>query len=368
MLNLMYLIFLFFFICWFILNVPKRSGETPFDESFVRSFIKRYGGNSLSHLLFLQDKQIYMAQNDSVMISYRQKGNKFFVLGDPIGEELYFEAGLDEFIDYASRMRAIPVFYQASERFLPFLRERGYRFFKVGEEARVCLDHFKIEGKKSAKIRTTRNKFLREGYQFSVIYPPFSTELIEELKAVSDEWLAERYEKSFSVSSFQEDYITLFPVSILRSPQGKLVAFASLPSDYKADESISIDLMRYTKAGSSGAMDMVFLSTIMWAKEKGFSSCSLGMSPLSNVGTEEGAPIPEKIARYVFLNGCKYYNFKGLRRYKAKFATDWMPRYLVYKKSLLLILIIHLMAMVRKQPRLKRNSFVRKLIRVKKAV
>ncbi|WP_299086762.1 phosphatidylglycerol lysyltransferase domain-containing protein [uncultured Metabacillus sp.] len=368
MLNLMYLIFLFFFICWFIWNVPKRSGETPFDESFVRSFIKRYGGNSLSHLLFLQDKQIYMAQNDSVMISYRQKGNKLFVLGDPIGEELCFEAGLDEFIDYASRMRAIPVFYQASERFLPFLQERGYRFFKVGEEARVCLDHFKIEGKKSAKIRTTRNKFLREGYQFSVIYPPFSTELIEELKAVSDEWLAERYEKSFSVSSFHEDYITLFPVSILRSPQGKLVAFASLPSDYKADESISIDLMRYTKAGSSGAMDMVFLSTIMWAKEKGFSSCSLGMSPLSNVGTEEGAPIPEKIARYVFLNGCKYYNFKGLRRYKAKFATDWMPRYLVYKKSFLLILIIHLMAMVRKQPRLKRNSFVRKLIRVKKAV
>ncbi|KKI93962.1 hypothetical protein WQ54_02015 [Bacillus sp. SA1-12] len=339
-----------------------------FDESFVRSFIKRYGGNSLSHLLFLQDKQIYMAQNDSVLISYRQRGNKFFVLGDPIGDEERFEAGLDEFLDYASNKRATPVFYQASERFLPFLQDRGYRFFKVGEEAKVCLERFKIEGKKSAKIRTTRNKFLREGYQFFIIYPPFSNELINELKEVSNEWLADRQEKSYSVSSFQEDYISLFPISILRNSHGKLVAFASLPSDYKADESISIDLMRYTKAGSSGAMDMVFLSTIMWAKEKGYASCSLGMSPLSNVGTEKGASIREKIARYVFLNGCKYYNFKGLRRYKAKFATDWMPRYLVYKKSFLFTLIIHLMVMVRKQPKLKRNSFVRKLIGVKKAM
>ncbi|MGM0873430.1 MAG: phosphatidylglycerol lysyltransferase domain-containing protein [Bacillota bacterium] len=365
------IIFLLFTIsCFYMLlvNYQKRTDIGMFDETFVQSFIKKYGGNTLSHLLFLQDKRVYSAQNDSVLISYRQKGNKYIVLGDPIGNDARLEDGLDEFLDYATKQRTTPVFYQASERFMSFYHDRGFRFFKVGEEAKVCLKSFSIEGKKSAKIRTTKNKFTREGYVFSVVYPPFSSELLKELRNVSDEWLAERKEKSFSVSSFREDYVDLFTVSLLRNDAGRLVAFASLPSDNKDAETISIDLMRYTNDCPSGAMDMVFLSTILWAKEKGFASCSLGMSPLSNVGSQEGAHIRERMARYAFLNGCKFYNFKGLRSYKAKFATDWTPRYLVYKNSFLLILVIKLLLIVRKEPEPKQWFLMKKFFSDKKAV
>lgn len=365
------IIFLLFTIsCSYMLIVcyKNRTDESMFDDTFVLSFIKKYGGNTLSHLLFLQDKKVYSAQNDSVLISYRRKGNKYIVLGDPIGDDARLEDGLDEFLDYASKQRTTPVFYQASERFMSFYHDRGYRFFKVGEEAKVCLGNFSIEGKKSAKMRTTKNKFTREGYVFSVVYPPFSSQLLKELKNVSNEWLAERKEKSFSVSSFREDYVDLFPVTLLRNNAGRLVAFASLPSDYKDAETISIDLMRYTSDCPSGSMDMVFLSTILWAKEKGFSSCSLGMSPLSNVGTQEDAPIRERIARFAFLNGCKFYNFKGLRSYKAKFATDWTPRYLVYKKSFLFILVFKLLLIVRKEPEQKQLFYVKKIFRDKKVI
>lgn len=351
-----------------VVNYQKRTDKGMFDVTFVLSFIKKYGGNTLSHLLFLQDKQVYFAQNDSVLISYRKKGNKYIVLGDPIGDESRLEEGLDEFLDYAIEQRANPVFYQASERFMSFYRDRGYRFFKVGEEAKVCLENFTIEGKKSAKMRTTKNKFTREGYVFSVVYPPFSEELLKELRSVSDEWLAGRKEKSFSVSSFREDYVDLFPVSLLRNDTGELIAFASLPSDYNDAETISIDLMRYTNNSPSGAMDMVFLSTILWAKEKGYAACSLGMSPLSNVGIQKGAPIKEKVARYAFLNGCKFYNFKGLRSYKAKFATEWTPRYIVYRKSFLFILVFKLLIIVRNEPILKQQLLVKKLFSDNKAV
>ncbi|WP_338789510.1 phosphatidylglycerol lysyltransferase domain-containing protein [Metabacillus sp. FJAT-53654] len=356
--------------CFYILmvNNRKQGNEKTFDDTFALSFIKKYGGNTLSHLFFLQDKQVFSAQNDSVLISYRKRGNKYIVLGDPIGDEVQFEAALDEFIQFASDQRVTPVFYQASDRFMSFYHDRGYYFFKVGEEAKVSFENFSIEGKKNAKMRTTKNKFKREGYVFSVKYPPFSSELVNELKAVSDEWLADRKEKSFSVSSFQEGYIALFPVSTLRDQGGRLIAFATLPSDYKDSETLSIDLMRYTNDSPSGAMDMVFLSTILWAKEKGYVSCSLGMSPLSNVGTQKGAPWRERMAKYAFINGCKFYNFKGLRSYKAKFATDWKPRYLVYKKSFLFLLVFQLILIVRKQPKQNQMSLVKKLINVKKAI
>lgn len=366
--SIILLSFFIFCLCIFFRYDQKPIIGASFDSAFVESFIRKFGGSTLSHLLFLKDKQVFIAQDDSVLISYRQKGNKYIVLGDPIGEEVLFESGLDEFIAAVNERRGRVIFYQTSDRFMTYFHDRGYRFFKIGEEAKVCLKSFTIEGKKAAKLRSTKNKFTREGYVFSVVYPPFSSDLLEELKSVSDEWLAERHEKSFSVSSFQEDYVNRFMVSLLRNPEGKIVAFASLPTDKKPYETISIDLMRYTNDCPAGAMDMVFTSTILWAKQKGFISCSLGMSPLSNVGTNKDAHFKERLARYAFLNGCKFYNFKGLRSYKAKFASDWSPRYLVYKKSLLIILVLQLLLIVRKEPKPSQLIYVKKVFRDKKAI
>ncbi len=345
-----------------------KTGQYMPNAAFVLSFLKKYGGNTLSHLLFLEDKQLYLAQNDSVIISYKQMGRKLFVLGDPIGDKEKIEDGLEEFFDFALKQRMTPIFYQASDKYTAHYQKLGYRLFKVGEEAKVDLTNFVIEGKKFSNLRNIRNKFTKEGYHFSVVHPPFSKELMEEMKSVSNEWLNDRKEKGFSVSSFSEEYIGNFSVSLFRDPNGILLAFASLPSDYQGKQAISIDLMRYRKNSPRATMDMVFISTILWAKDKGYSICGLGMSPLSNVGIEPGSPYQEKIARYAFLNGCKYYNFKGLRKFKGKFATNWSPRYLVYKKSLLFYIIIQLIVIVRKEPKQRELAVVRKIIRNKQVI
>jgi len=361
---------LLFIISVFTFQLAKslRTGDHHINCSYVISFIKKYGGNTLSHLLFLEDKKVFLAQNGSVLISYKQKGKKLFVLGDPIGDEEKHHDGLEEFFSYAANQRLTPIFYQATEKYTSFYLKQGYRLFKVGEEAKVDLKKFVIEGKKFRNIRNLRNKFTKDGYLFSIAYPPFDSNLIDEMKSVSDDWLNGRKEKGFSVSAFSDHYIGHFPVSLFRDPNGRLLAFASLPSDQQQEESLSIDLMRYRNESPRGAMDMVFISTILWAKEKGYSVCSLGMTPLSNVGTDPNSPYQEKIARYAFLNGCRFYNFKGLRRYKAKFATDWSPRYLVYKKSLLFFLIIQLIIIVRKEPKHKDSALIRKILRDKQVV
>ncbi|WP_141549699.1 phosphatidylglycerol lysyltransferase domain-containing protein [Bacillus sp. AFS040349] len=361
---------LFFFISIAVIYLysnQQRISENVFNRSFILSVMKKYGGTTLSHLLFLEDKQVFQAQGGSVLISYRKKGRRLFILGDPFGDKEKIEEGLNEFFSYASKRKLTPVFYQASEKYISFYEKHGYRLFKVGEEAKVNLKSFVIEGKKFGNIRNIKNKFTKDGYIFSVAHPPFSSSLLEEMKSVSNEWLNDRKEKGFSVSSFSEEYISYFPVSLFRDPNGRLIAFASLPSDYQKEETLSIDIMRY-RNDSRGAMDMVFVSTILWAKEMGYTSCSLGMSPLSNVGVDNNSPFQEKIARYAFLNGCKFYNFKGLRRYKAKFATDWSPRYLVYKKSLLFLLILQLILIVQKEPIHKFSFIKKKIFRDKEAV
>lgn len=352
----------------YIVLIQQRTSENILNRSFILSVMKKYGGTTLSHLLFLEDKQIFEAQEGSVLISYRQKGKKLFVLGDPFGDPSKIQAGLDEFFAFASKQRLTPIFYQVSEKYCSYFQAKGYRLFKVGEEAKVDLKHFVIEGKKFSNIRNIKNRFTKDGYTFSVVHPPFSSTLLSELRTVSNEWLNDRKEKSFSVSSFSEDYISNFPVSVFRDPNGRLIAFASLPSDYQKEEAASIDLMRYRYDSPKSAMDMVFVSSILWAKEMGYTTCSLGMSPLSNVGVDKNSSYQEKIARFAFLNGCKFYNFKGLRKYKAKFATDWSPRYLVYKRSLLPFLVIQLIMIVRKEPNHKTSIIKKKVYRDKEAV
>jgi phosphatidylglycerol lysyltransferase len=169
--SIILLSFFIFCLCIFLRYDQKPIIGASFDAAFVESFIRKFGGSTLSHLLFLKDKQVFIAQDESVLISYRQKGNKYIVLGDPIGEEVLFESGLDEFIAAVNERRGRVIFYQTSDRFMTYFHDRGYRFFKIGEEAKVCLKSFTIEGKKAAKLRSTIN-LLEKGMSFrSFIHP-----------------------------------------------------------------------------------------------------------------------------------------------------------------------------------------------------
>ncbi|MGZ7236593.1 phosphatidylglycerol lysyltransferase domain-containing protein, partial [Streptococcus pyogenes] len=68
----------------------------------------------------------------------------------------------------------------------------------------------------------------------------------------------------------------------------------------------------------------------LYAQKEGYHFFSLGMAPLSNVGLKPTAPILERFVHLVYKYGNKFYSFSGLRRYKAKYASKWLPHYISY--------------------------------------
>jgi phosphatidylglycerol lysyltransferase len=52
------------------------------------------------------------------------------------------------------------------------------------------------------------------------------------------------------------------------------------------------------------------------------------MAPLSGLDSDPASPIWSKLATFTFRHGEHFYNFQGLRRYKAKFLPEWEPRFL----------------------------------------
>ncbi|WP_158582979.1 phosphatidylglycerol lysyltransferase domain-containing protein [Lysinibacillus yapensis] len=329
------------------------------------SFLKNKGGNHVSHLFFLNDKEQFWTTDQTGLIVYKQIFNKFVVLGDPIGEEKAIQNAIKEFTAFCKKKRVKPVFYQVNPRYMHHYHDAGFRFAKLGEEAIVKLELFSLEGKRGAKLRTRVNKFTREGYAFSVAKPPHSSKFMAELKAISDSWLGTEKEKGFSVVSFQEEYVSRFPVALLHNSDGEIIAFATLTTDYK--QTLIIDLMRKGQQSPHGAMDVLFANILTWAKEKGYQNCSLGMAPLANVGNCKESCMNEKLIHLVYLHGNQKYNFKGLETYKAKFATDWEPKYLAYKKSWLPLLLLQLVLLINHKHELgsssKRSRIIKRKLR-----
>ena len=204
----------------------------------------------------------------------------------------------------------------------------GLALLKLGEEARVALPSFGLEGPARADLRQSHRRALREGASFEIVPAPLSTALIDELHGISDAWLAEKSagEKGFSVGYFDAAYLAQFPAAIVRSG-GRIVAFANVWAAATRDE-LSVDLMRFVDGAPKGVMDYLFVELMLWGRAQGYQWFNLGMAPLAGLEQRPLAPAWHRLASLLYRYGENFYNFEGLRRYKEKFDPVWEPRYL----------------------------------------
>jgi phosphatidylglycerol lysyltransferase len=309
----------------------KRKTREEENHLSIETFLENQTGNVLTHLAFLNDKKFFWSNDQQVFMMYAVISDKLVVLGDPIGSSKSYQQAMNELHSYADLRGLNPIFYQVNKEMLPFYHENGYQFFKLGEEAYIHLEEFTLSGKKRAGLRAVKNKFEREGYIFSVVYPPFQEPFLKELDIVSKDWLGYRKEKGFSLGFFDMSYIQKAPVAVLKSKENEIIAFATFMPTYDDNETFSIDLMRHRREIPNGTMDMIFLSLIEYAKEHQYKWFNLGMAPLSNVGNNNRAFLDERIASKIYQYGHRFYAFEGVRKYKEKFTSKWEPKYLAVR-------------------------------------
>jgi phosphatidylglycerol lysyltransferase len=112
-----------------------------------------------------------------------------------------------------------------------------------------------------------------------------------------------------------------------------MLAFANQIPSYRSGEA-TIDLMRHRADAPAGVMDYLFVKLFLQMKEKGFARFSLGMAPMSGFQTNENASVEEKAIHSFFQHLNFLFSYRGLKRYKAKFADSWEPRYSIYRTPL----------------------------------
>ena len=283
---------------------------------------------ALANAALIGDKRLLFSAAGDAFLMYQINGRSWVALGDPIGERAGQEELVWRFRELSDRHGGWTVFYQISADQLPLYIDLGLAVMKLGEEARVRLTDFSLEGSARAELRTQRRRAERDGASFQVLRPEQLPPLLPKLRAISDTWLEEKAvaEKSFSVGAFNEGYISHFPVAVV-SCANEPVAFASLWVSGNGEE-IAVDLMRFDADAPRGAMDFLFVELMLWGQAQGHRWLNLGMAPLAGLERHPLAPVWHRVGNFVFRYGEHFYNFHGLRRYKAKFNPVWESKYL----------------------------------------
>jgi phosphatidylglycerol lysyltransferase len=275
--------------------------------------------SSSPYLAFLKDKSLLFDDTRSAFVMYAVQGRTWAALGDPVGPEERLNDLVRLFLERCADFGGVPVFYEVTPARLHLYADFGLSFVKLGEEAKVDLTAFTLEGGGGAKHRQTLRRLEKDGGVFRIVEPAGVPAIMSALRVVSSDWLAAKAggEKGFSLGFFDAAYLSRFPVAVIER-EGRIQAFANLwPGPQRVE--LSVDLMRYHQAAP---------------KEQGYRRFALGMAPLSGFEQSPIAPLWNRIGAFLYEHSEAVYNFQGLRAYKEKFNPVWEPHYLAYPEKL----------------------------------
>ncbi|HTV94813.1 MAG TPA: bifunctional lysylphosphatidylglycerol flippase/synthetase MprF [Steroidobacteraceae bacterium] len=309
---------------------PSKPAMLPPSESDLEraAVLIQNAHDATANLALLGDKSLLFNADRTAFIMYQASGSSWVSMGDPVGPPALYEPLVWTFLENCDDMAVEPVFYQIKPDNLPLYIDLGLTLSKLGEEARVPLDTFSLDGAARADLRHPHRRARKDGAEFEIVPRAAAGAIMPQLRAVSDSWLSSRNtaEKRFSLGYFDVGYLSHFDIAVVRRA-GTIVAFANI-FRAGADTELSADLMRYSDAAPKGVIDFLLVECMLWGRAQHYQWFSLGMAPLSGLEEHALAPAWHKLGRMVQRYGETFYPFEGLRKFKEKFLPVWRPRYL----------------------------------------
>ena len=167
--------------------------EPPSDEDLRAAgevIARQYA--TYPHLIYLRDKAVLFDEARDSFVMYGVKRRTWVALGDPVGPPDRIAGLIRLFIERCDDFGGTPVFYQVGRHHLHHYADVGLAFVKLGEEARVDLTRFSLDGSQGARFRQVTRRLTKDGGCVRVIPAEGVSSVMRELREVSDDWLAQK--------------------------------------------------------------------------------------------------------------------------------------------------------------------------------
>ncbi len=337
------LVFVVAGMLWILLQPSRRKGGLASADDLARALpVIRSARDTAANLALQGDKSLLFNDARNAFVMYSVEGRSWASWRDPVGPPAEVAELVWQFRELCDEANGWPVFYQVSTAYLPVYIDVDLELLKLGEEARVPLDEFSLEG--GGRLQ----KGPREAYEhcklqdctFEIVPPEQVAALIPELTAISESWSTERKsrENSLALGQFTPEYLGRYPAAIVRR-QGRLIAFSILWLGAEHDE-LSADLLRCVPDAVEETMAYLLVELMLWGKAQEYRWFNLGLAPTAEFENQSLALLWDHVGGLVFRHGEHFHKFEGLRQFKQEFDPVWEPKYLASPGGLALPIIL----------------------------
>jgi phosphatidylglycerol lysyltransferase len=312
--------------------IRYRLTDQSLNRERMQRLLEHYPSNPEDFFkLWPHDKTYYFNREGTAGLAYHVSRGVALVVGDCVGNPDDHKWLLKEFFEMCRSNDWQPAILHTANP--EFYRKLGFTVQKIGEEGTVDIGHFCANVAPGKYFRQINNRFGKLGYTCEMLQPPHNDALINRLRDVSNDWLElpGRTERGFMMGYFSEAYIQQCAVMVARDAAGTIQAFINQVPTVAPHEA-NYDFLRHMRGGPGNLNDFLLSSFIKALKDQGYTTLTLGLSPLSGLDAqnkEQGAI--NNLLHFVYSNGDRLYSFSGLRRFKAKYEPEWTDRFIAYR-------------------------------------
>jgi len=342
------------------LRPVTHRGRHRHEVERVSELVKQYGDSSVSAFALAPDTDYFFSSNRRAVIAYCFQSDTLLVVGDPIGPAEEVQPLLREFEAHCRERDWKFAFFQARPEHLPNYRRQGWHAIHIGEDPMLWTDRFTLEGSNVGELRRMVRKLERQGLEARMFVPeenPFDpareSALLEQLREISNDWMSKRHggEKGFCMGRFDPHTLRDSWLAVAWNPaRARAEAFATWVP-IPARQGWAVDMMRRRSDAPTGATEFLVVKSVDRARERGDRVMSLSLAGLASVtdsgeattddasanATPFSAPAADDRTREFLMETlARYYDFKGLFRWKKKFNPVFEDRFLVYPEPLAL--------------------------------
>ncbi|MFI5271383.1 MAG: bifunctional lysylphosphatidylglycerol flippase/synthetase MprF, partial [Candidatus Saccharimonadales bacterium] len=319
--------------------IRQRLADQTENVEEVKKLLKKYHAPSEEFFkIWPHDKQYFFDQTEESVIAYHSYRGVALCVSDPIGNPNRFTSLLRDFREMCFHNDWLPAFIHVSDKNKQLYLDNGFTMQKLGEEAIVNVAHFKEAVAPEKYFRQINNKFTKQGYTADLLSPPHHNAVMDRIRIVSNEWLSQggRAERGLAMGYFTEEYMQQCELLVARDAAGTIQGFVNLiPAEFDREEA-TYDLLRNANGSLGNINDFMLMNLIKFIDERGYKRFNIGLAPLGGLGDDESEErtLIDNILQFAYANGDRFYSFKGLHRFKAKYQPEWEDRYIAYQEGI----------------------------------
>ncbi|MBI5709527.1 MAG: DUF2156 domain-containing protein [Candidatus Eisenbacteria bacterium] len=337
------------------------------ESGHVARLLREHGESTVSAFALAPDADYFFSANGRAVIAYRFESDTLLVIGDPIGPPEEIPPLLGTFATHCREHDWQFAFYQARPEHLPWYRRFGWRAVHIGEDPVLWTERFTLEGPGVGTVRRAVRKLERSGLEARMFVPgenPFDAAhdaegLLDQLRAISTAWVHAHPggERGFCMGRFEPAHLGDAWLAVAWTPATRRVEGFITWTPIWARRGWALDLMRRRDDAPTGTMEFLVAKSVEAARARGDAMLSLSLSALARVdqsgepeaatagppdGAEAATALPpgaitdDRAREFLMEKLARFYDFKGLFRWKRKFAPAFEDRYLVYPDPLAL--------------------------------